>query len=480
MALILIIDDEEAIITTLGQRLERLEHQVKSASNIDSGMELLDKFEFDLVFLDVNLPDGNGLDLLGDIKEKPSKPDVVIMTGTGCSKGAQMAIKGGAWDYITKPFQGHEINLLVKRALDYRALAKASIKIVAVDKGPIVGESRKIKECINSIASCAENKANVLILGETGTGKELFARAVHDNSHSVKGDYIVVDCAALPESLTPSLLFGHVKGAFTGADKDCEGLVKQADNGTLFLDEIGELPLNVQKSFLRVLQEKKFRPVGSSKEKKSDFRLISATNRNLEQMVKQGKFREDLFHRIKTITINLPSLKERKDDIRILTLHYIDRICKKYSLKTKALLPETLEILESYEWPGNVRELVNSIEKAILSQSELPILYPMFLPDTIRISYAKKRMETKSSKGIELKSDKPSSETFLTSLYDGSEIIKFKDFKVKFNEKIETLYLKSILGTTGWDIDRAVKISGISKSRVYHYIKKYNIKNYSK
>ncbi|MCB9480993.1 MAG: response regulator [Desulfobacteraceae bacterium] len=164
MALVLIIDDEETIRTTLEQRLERLEHEVRSAPDIDSGMELLDKFEFDLVFLDVNLPDGNGLDLLGEIKEKPSKPDVVIITGAGSSHGAQMAIKGGAWDYVTKPFQAHEINLLVKRALDYRALVKSSAKTIAVDKGPIVGESREIKECINSIASCAENKRVQMLL----------------------------------------------------------------------------------------------------------------------------------------------------------------------------------------------------------------------------------------------------------------------------------------------------------------------------
>lgn len=477
--MILIIEDDEKIIKSLTERLGRLNHKVKSAVNADMGLQLLDKFDFELVFLDVNLPDGNGLDLLGQIREKPSKPDVVIMTGLGCSKGAEMAIKGGAWDYITKPFKADEINLLVKRAFDYRDKGKSVVKTVAVDRGLIVGESQEIKECINTIAHCAENKANVLILGETGTGKELFARAVHDNSHSITGDYVVVDCAALPESLTASLLFGHVKGSFTGADKDCGGLVKKADKGTLFLDEIGELPLNVQKSFLRVLQEKKFRPIGSSKEEKSDFRLISATNRNLEKMVEEGKFREDLFHRIKTISINLPALKERKDDIRVLTLHYIDRICKKYSLKTKALLPETLEILESYEWPGNVRELVNSIEKAVLCQPELPILYPMFLPDRIRINYAEKRMEMKTIKGIEVKPEAASSDTLFTSLYDGSEIIKFKDFKVKFNEKIENLYLKSILGTTGWDIDKAAEISGISKSRVYYYIKKYNIKNYS-
>lgn len=472
MAAILIIDDEEIIRLSLFHIMQDLNHDVDTAAGLKPAMDLMKTKNFDMVFLDVNLPDGCGLKALPKIKEHPSNPEVIIITGGCKDNGAETAIKQGAWDYITKPFNKDEITLLVTRTIEYRISCKNHIKTIALDTGNIIGDSPEIKKCINQVAHCAQTQADVLITGETGTGKELFAKAVHNNSTSANGNYVVVDCAAMPESLTESLLFGHSKGAFTGADKDSEGLIKKAHKGTLFLDEIGELPLNIQKSFLRVLQEKKFRPVGSSCEISSDFRLISATNRNLEKMVSQGKFREDLYHRVKTIAIELPPLRTRIDDIRTIALHYINKICKKYCLKTKALLPETLEVLESYSWPGNVRELINSIEKAILSEPALPILYPMFLPDQIRIDFASKRAKKKQK---QIAPNTPLSSSVFSDLYNFSNIPNLKDFRKKAIDDIENIYLKAVLKQTNWDINKTAKISGLSKSRVYYLVKKYHL-----
>ncbi len=476
MAAILIIDDEELIRISLADRVRRLNHTAWTAPTLKEGLDLIEQESFDLVFLDVNLPDGSGLDALPIIKQNSSKPEVIIITAMGSSQGAELAIKNGAWDYITKPFIREDIILHIKRTIEFRDAKLLQFQPVPLNTEKIIGKSDSIKKSINQIAQCANNDANVLIFGETGTGKELFAKAIHDNSMVTKGNYIVVDCAAMPESLTESVLFGHVKGAFTGADKFSEGLIKKADGGTLFLDEIGELPLSIQKTFLRVLQERKFRPVGSNKEDSSKFKLISATNRDLDKMVDQGSFRQDLLHRLRTFSIELPPLRERKKDILILAQHYINLICKKHVLKNKALYPETLEMLESYRWPGNVRELINAIEKAILSEPDFPILYPMFLPDHIRINFVDKRMgETKTDNKMDIK-PLNQSDCIFSPLYTSGRIPKLKDFRSNAIEKIESQYFKSLLKQTNWDLELAAEISSVSKSRVYYLIKKFNLK----
>jgi two-component system NtrC family response regulator len=476
MAAILIIDDEEFIRVSLSSRVTRLNHTAFTASTLREGLDLIENQSFDLIFLDVNLPDGNGLDALPVIKQSVSKPQVLIITAVGSAHGAKLAIKNGAWDYITKPFNKEEIELHIQRTLDYRQAKQKQFQPVALDTEAIVGKSNAIKKCINQIAQCANSNTNVLIFGETGTGKELFAQAIHDNSSITIGEYVVVDCAAMPEALTESVLFGHVKGAFTGADKSSEGLIKRADGGTLFLDEIGELPLSIQKTFLRVLQERKFRPVGSSHEISSNFRLVSATNRDLDKMVEQGRFRQDLLHRLKTFSIELPPLRERKKDIPILAQHYIDMLCKKHSLKSKALFHETLEMLKSYKWEGNVRELINAIEKAILTEPDLSILYPMFLPDNIRIDFVDKRMgNTKSRADKDMKSSNPY-ESVLSPLYSLDQTPTLKAFRSSSTERLEILYFKSLLKQTNWDLEKTAQISGVSKSRVYFLLKKYNLK----
>ena len=307
-----------------------------------------------------------------------------------------MAMDSGAWDYLLKPLSRHDVVLQVKRALEYRASKKAlkSSKNI-FNRSKIIGSNPKLMARLNTVAQCAGTNANVLITGATGTGKELFANLIHANSRQKENPFVVVDCAALPEQLVESLLFGHVKGAFTGADANREGLVKKADGGTLFLDEVGELSLSIQKKLLRILQERKFRPVGSTQEVESNFRLISATNRDLEQMVENRRFRNDLLFRLKTIQLDLPALRDCKEDIKDLTLHYIYELCNHHGLETKGFVPEFLEYLENYHWPGNTRELISSLEKAILADPESPTLYPNYLPNPIRLQYLKNTLNEK-------------------------------------------------------------------------------------
>ncbi len=473
MANILIIDDEEYIRDILSVRVEGLNHSASSAATIRQGMKLLKKEKFDLVFLDVKLPDGNGLDLLQTIQQIPSRPEVIIITAVGNLQGAEIAIKNGAWDYLNKPLKKEDIILRIDRALAYRK-AKKKGKPVVIETESIIGKSTALKKCLEQIAHCVSGRSNVLLSGETGTGKEIFAKAIHDNCSLTGNNFIVVDCAAMPKTLAESVLFGHIKGAFTGADKASDGLVADADKGTLFLDEIGELPLSLQTTFLRVLQEKKYRPVGSSKEKQSDFRLISATNRDLDQMVSHGTFRRDLLHRIRTSHIELPPLRKRKADIEDLSVFYIKDICVKHNLKAKVLLPETFDFLESYDWPGNVRELIHTIEQTILNDLESPFLYPYSLPDNIRLNFLKQGLPTQQNLVHQVEND--ALKTLLFSIIDKDTPPNLKDLRNLFLDKIEKVYLKRILSKNGWDIKTTAKILGVGNNRVYVLIKKHDLK----
>ena len=315
MGNILIIDDDQMICETLADAVKGLGHEVSFALTLEDGLRQARKREYDVVFLDVRMPDGNGLQALPKLRETPSMPEIIIITGYGDVRGPELAIRNGAWDYIQKPSSKKEMLLPLIRALQYRQEKKAKKAPMALNMSGIVGSNPLMLTCYDLLAQTAQSDVNVLLTGETGTGKELFARAIHQNSSRSAHNFVVVDCTVLPETLVESMLFGHEKGDFTGADKQQEGLIKQADKGTLFLDEVGELPRVVQKSFLRVLHERRFRPLGSKREIASDFRLLAATNRNLDQMVRQEQFRQDLLYRLRSLTIDLPPLRERKGDI---------------------------------------------------------------------------------------------------------------------------------------------------------------------
>lgn len=472
MANVLIIDDEISLCHMLKVVISSHGHLADYAQSIEEGRDKISSFFYDVVFLDVNLPDGNGLDILPLIRSADSNPEVIIITGEEDQDGAEIAIKNGAWDYLTKPFSVDNIYLQLSRAIQYREEKNAARSPVVLKREGIIGESPQIKGCLNLVAQAALSDINVLITGATGTGKERFASAIHENSKRSKGNFVIVDCAALPETLVESTLFGHVRGAFTGADRDRDGLISQADGGTLFLDEIGELPMSVQKAFLRVLQERVFRPVGGKKEIKSDFRLIAATNRDLSLMIKNGTFREDLFFRIKAMTIALPPLAERVNDIKELTSYMILQICEREGIGIKGFSPEFIKILEGYKWPGNVRELINALDWAISKARYEPTLFPKHLPDHIRISVVRSAIAVQSGKDIKRYGRK--------ERIFSSEIPKMKEFRDSVIAENEKNYLNELLELTNGNIPKACTISGLGRARLYGLMKTYGISRITK
>jgi two-component system NtrC family response regulator len=479
MANILIIDDDRMIRNALAVQLTQLEHTVMVAETLSEGLEILPLADFDIVFLDVNLPDGSGLDALPKVKQAPSQPEVIIITGEGSAQGAELAIRTGAWDYLQKPLLKQEIELQLTRALDYRALRQEDRKppLMNFKRSKIIGSSPELAARLDLAARCAESDANVLITGETGTGKELFARTIHANGLSPNSEFVVVDCAALPEQLVESVLFGHVKGAFTGADGPRDGLVKEADGGTLFLDEVGELPLPIQKKFLRVLQERRFKPVGGTREVQSKFRLICATNRHLDAMVAEGRFRSDLLFRLRTFHLDLPPLRRCKADIRAFVLHYIDHLCRHHGLDNKGFVPEFMEALAAYDWPGNVRELINTLEEAILAARETPSLFPLHLPRAIRLSHIQSCLDDKRQASPEAppaaSSQCPEQFSIAVPLEDPP--LPLKALRDQVTEQLENAYLRHLMAQAENDLNAVGELSGLSKPRIYALFKKYKI-----
>ncbi len=460
MARILIIDDDPMFCDLLAAMVQRMEHEVVWAHALKEGWQKLSTDAFDVVFLDVRMPDGNGLDLLPLIQKFPSTPEVIIMTGTGDPDGAEIAIKNGAWDYIQKPASMHMMILPMVQALQYRAAKQSARPLADLKMEGIVGSSPQIRTCFETVGQAAKSEANVLIRGETGTGKELIAWAIHRNSLRADRSFVVVDCAALAGTLVESILFGYEKSAFTGAEKARDGLIKQADGGTLFLDEVGELSLSVQKAFLRVLQEHRFRPVGGQKEVESEFRLVAATNRDLNEMTKSGDFRSDLYFRLQGIVIELPPLRNRGEDIKELAVYHMKRLCEKYGLEAKEFSPDFFQALSLYEWPGNARELVNSLENIIATSRFDPVIYPKHLPTEIRVKMAR----TMSGMGLgtdEQPKPQPSDR----------EYPPLRDYR----NLMEKEYLIGLLKKAGNNIPEACRMSGLSRSRLYALLKYHHL-----
>lgn len=456
---ILVVDDDVDICRMLEKKLQRSGHQPSLANTLADGLTKAEGGTFDVILLDVQMPDGNGLEFIPRFKALQSNPEIIIFTGRGDLDGADKAIKSGAWGYIEKANVIKELDLPLTRALEYREEKRRSkISPVYLKREKIIGHSKKINACFDKLAKAAASEANVLLTGETGTGKELFARAIHENSSRFAKNIVTVDCASLPESLIESTLFGHSRGAFTGAERSQDGLVKHADGGTLFLDEVGELPLAMQKAFLRVLQEHKFRPVGASQEQTSDFRVVAATNRNLEECVKAGTFRSDLFYRLQSLTIHLPPLRERKEDMLDLVVHSITRLCARTNIDLKGVSPDFIEALTSYDWPGNVRELFQTLEQVFANGKHTRILFPHHLPEKIRISHAHDALKSAdtSAQGRIL----PESPSILP------------DWR-QAKETFEGEYIRKLMVRAQGDIREACSLSGISKARLYQLLGKY-------
>jgi two-component system NtrC family response regulator len=440
-------------------------HAASRAFTMQEALKKVHEDDCDVVFLDIRLPDGNGLDALPLIRKAPSNPEVIILTGFGDPDGAELAMRNEVWDYLQKPSSVKDMTLTLSRAIQYREEKKSHKPPLVLKREGIIGSSPQMESVMNILAQAAGNEANVLITGATGTGKELFAWAIHNNSRRAEKNFVVVDCTALPETLVESILFGHEKGAFTGADKMRDGLVKQAHGGTLFLDEVGELPLTIQKSFLRVLQGRSFRPIGGKDIIESDFRLIAATNRDLGDMVAKGRFREDLLFRIRTLNIDLPPLRNRPADIEDLTKHYIAKFCNRYGIAQKGFSPEFLDALKRYEWPGNVRELINTLERALSTSFHEPTLFPKHLPIDMRVRLAKGSIDKDGP-------DKPAKEG---AMKPSTLLPDMKSFRDAAISEAEQRYLTELKAITGGKIRDACRISGLSRPRLYALLKKYGL-----
>jgi len=468
MAKVLIVDDDKAICKMLANMAERMQHDATCTYTLKDGLKKAVSGEFDAVFLDVRLPDGNGLDVLPEIRKTQPPPEVIIITGAGDPDGAEIAVKNGAWDYVQKPLSPKKMILPLSRVLQYRDDIKKTRKpAVALKLGGIVGTSTHMRACLDSLAHAANSEVNVLITGETGTGKELFAKAIHTNNPRADKSFVVVDCAALPETLVESSLFGFEKGAFTGAVRSQDGLIKQAHNGTLFLDEVGELTLPLQKAFLRVLQERRFRPIGGMQEIESDFRLLAATNRDLDQMTGSGRFRKDLLYRLRSITIGLPPLRQHTEDIKELVLYYMIKICERYQTETKGFSPDFFDALYAYTWPGNVRELINTLEGVIIATRHEPTLFSRHLPAHIRIQVARASVN-KSRKT-------PINKSPEESAAPAGTLPAYRDFREAVLDEAEKKYFQDLMSAAKGSIKGACQISGLGRTRLYTLMKKYGI-----
>lgn len=384
---LLVVDDEQSLVSFLELLFQEEGYEVETAGSIAEAREKLDR-SFDLVLCDIMMADGNGLDLLREIQDPESgsdkPPAVIMMTAYTSTRSAIEAMKAGAYDYISKPFDVDEIKVVAKRALEQAELKDENVYLrrELEEKyrfGNIIGKSPRMRAVFTLVERVARTSSTVLVQGESGTGKELIARAIHFASSRSEQRFLSINCGAMPENLLESELFGHVKGAFTGAVKEKPGLFQEADGGTLFLDEIGEMTPAMQVKLLRVLQERTVRRVGGSREEAVDVRIISATNQDLESMVEADRFREDLYYRINVIPVKLPPLRERREDIPLLVEHFLERYAEELGLDKRTLSLEAMRALESYDWPGNVRELENVLERAVALSTD-PVLRRQDLP----------------------------------------------------------------------------------------------------
>jgi DNA-binding NtrC family response regulator len=446
-AAILVVDDDEVACQLLEEVLKKEGYRVIATTTGREAIQHGTTHPFDLAIVDIRMPDLDGLEVLKALKRVAPDMSIIMVTAYGSIDTAIEATKAGAYDYLAKPFKMEELRITVQRALEQRRLLQENLYFRQELRAKyrlenIIGSSPAMFEVYKTVARVVNSKSTVLVCGESGTGKELIARAIHFNSPRAERPFITIDCAAMPATLLESELFGHVKGAFTGAVAAKKGLFELAHGGTCFLDEVGEIPLALQAKLLRVLQEHEVRRVGGTEVIPIDVRVLGATNRHLETMVQEGNFREDLFYRLDVVTITLPPLRERRDDIPLLANHF----CRLYSAENrKAILhiaPEAMARLMSYDWPGNVRELENVIERAIALTTNT-VIFPEDLP----LKFHQEKVDL--SLGVMHQ---------LLSL-----------------DELEKRYLQQVLQETQGNKTRAAEILGINRRTLYRMAKRYRI-----
>jgi DNA-binding NtrC family response regulator len=459
---LLVVDDESKMRRVLQLFFEDSGYSVAQAENGEEALQTLDSVRPDLVICDMRMPRMNGMELLQRVKQKSPDLPVIIMTAYGEVKTAVEAMKLGAENYVTKPLDMEELRILVSRAMERSSLIKENLQLRAeldsrFDISNFVGQSEKMQQVFKLIDQVAQTNTTVLVTGESGTGKELVARAIHSKSNRRQRAFVIVNCAALSEHLLESELFGHVKGAFTGAHSDRQGRFELADGGTLFLDELALMSIPLQGKLLRVLQEKEFEPVGGTHTIKVDVRIIGATNKNLERLLEEKIFREDLYYRLNVVEINLPPLRERKEDIPLLVAHCIGNLNRELGKTIKNVSDEALKLLMEYDWPGNVRELENLIERAMVLGKE-DILETENFPPQI-----KRRQE---------QIDLP------RHLLGQFRLPESGISLIDTVEEMEKRLIQEALERTGGNKTKAAELLGVTRKIMRYKAEKYGLPNY--
>lgn len=441
---ILLIDDEINTIKVLSEILKKHGYDVFSATTAEEGLERISSILPDTIILDYKLPGMNGADFLDELNKRGYQTPVIVLTAFGTIEKAVEAMKKGAFNYLTKPVNPDELLTIIRTAVEKHLLLRENILLKSQLKERhsfknIIGKSPLMQEVFNLIVTVSKSNSNILITGESGTGKELVAKAIHYESLRSNGPFIPIDCASLPEELLESELFGYERGAFTGAYEQKIGQIELANNGTLFLDEIGELPINIQKKFLRFLQEREILRVGGKKRIKVDIRIIAATNRDLEAEIKKGTFREDLFYRLNVVTIHIPPLRERREDIPLLARHFLNKFSSANNKVITSIDTEVMRAFMEYSWPGNVRELENYIERAV-------VLCPS---DTITLQYLPKVIRELQRTSVRT---------------EGLNLIE-----------TEKMLILRALEKTNWNQTKAAQILGLSRKQLRTKMKNHGI-----
>ena len=452
---ILVIDDESAIRDSLKMTLEYNDYEFIGAATGQEGLALVDRDAPDLVLLDIKMPGMDGMDVLARLHAQNESLPVVMISGHGTTATAVEAIKRGAVDFLDKPFESTDRLLVtIGNALEHGRLRdeNRSLKKAVEIRHQMIGESAGLKQVMAAIGRAAPTNATVLISGESGVGKELVARTIHRNSLRSRERFVQVNCAAIPEELIESELFGHEKGSFTGATEKQVGKFEQADRGTIFLDEVGDMSAKTQAKVLRVLQEGEVERLGSARTIKVDVRVIAATTKNLEEEIERGRFREDLYFRLAVIPIQVPPLRERPEDIPLLVRHYVDYFCRENNTRPRRVTPAALEALQRYRWKGNIRELRNTVERMII----------MTPADTIDVADLPPIVRTPAGAGSAPKA---------LAEPDGAKGGTLREFK----DSTERAYLVAKLRENGWNISRTAEVIDTPRSNLYKKLEQYQI-----
>lgn len=457
---ILVVDDEMIVCESCQRILEEEGLEVETALSGAEAFAKMKENPFDIVITDLKMPGIDGMEVLRTIRKDYPDTIVIMITGFSTVETAVEAMKLGAFDYIPKPFTPDEVSIVVKKAIEQKNLLLENLYLRQELRERygfhnIVGKSKKMQEIYRIIAKVAPTESTVLIYGQSGTGKELIARAIHFNSPRKDKPFVTVDCAVLSENLLESELFGHIRGSFTGAVTTKPGLFEVADGGTVFLDEVGNISLPIQAKLLRVLQEREFTPVGGTKAKKVDIRLIAATNKDLEKMIREETFREDLYYRLNIVPIHLPPLRERQEDIPILAVHFLKKYSEEMGKTIKGFTPEAMDKLMKYPWPGNVRELENLIERTVvMTDEEMIHIEHLILPGQQAGERVEKSVPMTSEELKEIK----------------------KQLREKAVEQIEKAFVLNALERNQWNVTKAAEEVGMLRPNFQALMRKYNLR----